>query len=519
MMVLKPGSVFAERYEIVRVVSAGGMGIVYEVLHRETKRRRALKVMLPHVVTDPEMRARFALEAVVTADIESEHLVEVFDAGIDAETDCPYLVMELLRGEDLGSRLRRGERSSPAELVALLEQAALALEKTHAAGIVHRDLKPENLFMTKRDDGSPRLKILDFGIAKVVRVTAPDPKSTTKTFGTPYYMAREQVTGEAQLIGPSSDTYALAQIAYALLVGRPYFDDDLGGDERNILALLLAVGKGPSEPASVRAARRGIELPPGFDKWFARATNIQPRARFDSAKALVSELAAVLRDLPPVPLPEKTSEAADRPAGVTPVAIGGTVPMPIGSSAPPPRDPPPSPVAETLASAGSPRASSRAPSSGGPAAAPATTPPATPAAQTGGSASFSTTQARRVERRPRLGLFVIGGASAIAVAIAVAFSMRGNPNDRGASSAPDRSESAPAAIAIPSEAAGSGAPPTVEVVKSAPSEPSAAAEPPLASVSASSSSSASVSPPANRGTGRPPPRGPVPSAEPVWKTR
>ncbi|NUO48765.1 MAG: serine/threonine protein kinase, partial [Polyangiaceae bacterium] len=350
MMVLKPGSLFAERYEIVGVVSAGGMGIVYEVLHRETKRRRALKVMLPHVVTDPEMRARFALEAVVTADIESEHLVEVFDAGIDAETDCPYLVMELLRGEDLGSRLRRGERCSPPELVGLLEQAALALEKTHAAGIVHRDLKPENLFLTKRDDGSPRLKILDFGIAKVVRVTAPDPKSTTKTFGTPYYMAREQVTGEAQLIGPSSDTYALAQITYALLVGRPYFDDDLGGDERNILALLLAVGKGPSEAASVRAERRGIELPTGFDKWFARATSTQPRARFDSAKALVSELAAILRDLPPVPLAEKAAAAGDPPVKAAPVALGGTVPMPISGSVPPPPDLRASPAAATLAS-------------------------------------------------------------------------------------------------------------------------------------------------------------------------
>jgi serine/threonine protein kinase len=503
MMALKPGNLFAGRYDIVRVVSSGGMGVVYEVLHRETKRRRALKVMLPHVVTDPEMRQRFALEAVVTADIESEHLVEVFDAGIDAETDCPYLVMELLRGEDLGTRLRRGERCSPPELVTLFEQAALALDKTHAAGVVHRDLKPENLFLTRRDDGSPRLKILDFGIAKIVRTTTANPKTTTKTFGTPFFMAREQVTGEAQLIGPSSDTYALAQIAFALLVGVPYFEDEASGAAGNMLVLLLAVGKGPKEPASVRAARRGVTLPAGFDAWFERATKPNPHARFASAREQVAELARILRDLPPEPLSSTAASqgtAASQASG-PPLAIGGTVPLSFVAG--------PAPVAQLREALGP--ASSDAPS----AAAAAT--PARPESQTGNGSTFSTTEARRPERRSTRGLAAVGALAAGGLAIgAIALVMRET----------DRAGGEP--TAVPTSEGASGAPgattvePTVEPGAAASASPAASSASGLASASAPVAASASAAPPV-RATGTVPvrtsPPGPVPSAEPVWKTR
>ncbi len=502
MMALKPGNLFAGRYDIVRVVSSGGMGVVYEVLHRETKRRRALKVMLPHVVTDPEMRQRFALEAVVTADIESEHLVEVFDAGIDTETDCPYLVMELLRGEDLGTRLRRGERCSPPELVTLFEQAALALDKTHAAGVVHRDLKPENLFLTRRDDGSPRLKILDFGIAKIVRTTTANPKTTTKTFGTPFFMAREQITGEAQLIGPSSDTYALAQIAYALLVGVPYFEDEASGAAGNMLVLLLAVGKGPKEPASVRAARRGVTLPPGFDAWFERATKPNPHARFASAREQVAELARILRDLPPEPL---SSTAVSQPtsggsASGQPLAIGGTVPLSqvAGPAAP-------AQLREALA-----------PSPSDPPGASAAVTPARPESQTAATSTFSTTQVRRHERRSR-GLAAVVALAAGGLAIgAIALVMRETERAGGEPTAVRTSEGA------------SGAPgattvePTVEPGAAPSASPAASSASVLASASAPVAASASAAAPA-RATGavpvRTPPPGPVPSAEPVWKTR
>jgi serine/threonine-protein kinase len=165
---LNPGQLFHGRYEIVRCLKAGGMGAVYECIHLKTRKHRALKVMLPQVVTAAGMRDRFELEARVTAEIESEHIVETFDAGVDDATGAPFLVMELLRGEDLAAILKRRGALPAGEALLLLSQAAMALDKTHAAGIVHRDLKPENLYLTRRDDGSPRLKILDFGIAKVV---------------------------------------------------------------------------------------------------------------------------------------------------------------------------------------------------------------------------------------------------------------------------------------------------------------------------------------------------------------
>src|SRR3954447_18211671 len=104
-ILLAPASTFHGRYEVVRCIRAGGMGAVYEVIHQETRRRHALKVMLPSIVADPELRARFKLEATITADIESEHIVETFDAGIDAETGAPFLVMELLKGEELSTIL------------------------------------------------------------------------------------------------------------------------------------------------------------------------------------------------------------------------------------------------------------------------------------------------------------------------------------------------------------------------------------------------------------------------------
>lgn len=496
MMVLKPGSLFASHYEVVRVISAGGMGIVYEVIHRDTKRRRALKVMLPHVVTDPEMRERFALEAVVTAEIESEHLVEIFDAGIDPESDSPFIVMELLRGEDLGSRLQRGERCSPSELVTLFEQAALALEKTHAARIVHRDLKPENLFLTRRDDGSLRLKILDFGIAKIIR-SSTDPKSTTKTFGTPYYMAREQVTGEALLIGPSSDTYALAHIAYALLVGRPYFEDEAEGGRGNMLTLLMAVGKGPAESASARASRRGIALPQGFDAWFARATRPDPKRRFASAREMTEELGHVLRGLPPHPLPCLLEPPPTTGEGqpVEPRAIGGTIPLPSSSS-------PPGPIVPQLdePATGAPAASSRS----GPTTAPSV------ASQTA-SPTFSTTSSARLERRPRRGVvagaIVVGALATIGVVAAYTRDASHAPGS-AATPATDR---AGGAVATPAQTSGAM---TAPVITTSP-EPAASAT----ASAVASAPSASVQPSASSA---PKPRAPVAPAktsEPVWKTR
>ena len=302
---LSPGTIFADRYRVVRCMRSGGMGALYETVHLETARKCALKVMLPSLVSDPVSRGRFRLEATVAANIGSEHIVEVFDAGIDAASGAPYLVMELLRGEDLGTILRAGPLAA-AELHTLLYQASLALEKTHAAGVVHRDLKPDNLFLTERDDGSPRLKILDFGIAKVI---AKDLESAqrTATIGTPLYMAPEQIHGGA--IGPAADLYALGQIAYAMVTGAAYWGD--GWEGGAIYKLLMDVANGVREPASVRAARVGVHLPPAFDPWFAKAAALEPEQRFDSARVMVQALAQVFE----LTVPNATRRGSEHSSG------------------------------------------------------------------------------------------------------------------------------------------------------------------------------------------------------------
>ena len=324
---LLPGTTFKRRYELVRCVRAGGMGAIYEVRDGVTRRRRALKTMLPSVVSDPDLRSRFAEEATVTANIESDHIVEVFDAGVDDETGLPFIVMEFLEGEDLGTVLERSGEFDAEAAVTLLRQAAFALDKTHAAGIVHRDLKPENLFLCRRDDGSPQLKLLDFGIAKVV---AQGAAKTTRNIGTPLYMSPEQIRGDGT-IDVRADVYALGHIAYALLVGRPYWQPEAENSDA-IVTLFMHVVGGIKEAATVRAARRGVTLPVGFDAWFARAVASDALERFASATELVEELAGVcdvplshVSAVPPPaeqPVTEPRRQASRRAIGL---ALLGTV--------------------------------------------------------------------------------------------------------------------------------------------------------------------------------------------------
>jgi serine/threonine-protein kinase len=278
---LEPGTTFRGTYAIVRKLSGGGMGAVYECVHRTTRKHRALKVMLPQLVEQPGLRERFELEARVTADIESDHVVETFDAGVDEATGVPFLVMELLRGEDLDAQLRARGPLAAEEAVDLLGQAAHALDKTHAAGIVQRDLKPQNLFVTTRDDGTPRLKVLDFGIAKVV-AERERASQHTATLGTPLYMAPEQIEGQG--IGPATDLYALGHVAYTLLVGEAYWEEENQASHSH-WGTWKEIMAGVREPASLRAGRGGVTLPVAFDAWFTKATAAAARDRFASAGA------------------------------------------------------------------------------------------------------------------------------------------------------------------------------------------------------------------------------------------
>jgi serine/threonine-protein kinase len=286
-----PRTVFHRRYEIVRKIASGGMATVYEVVDRRTGRRRALKIMLPTLAADADLRARFEREARVTAEIESDHLVETFDAGIDRETGSPFLVMELLRGEDLHAILQRRGRLPPEEVTALLAQAASALDRTHEAGIVHRDLTPQNLFVAERQGDAPVLKILDFGISKLIAVSTQS-KGTTRNLGTPMYMSPEQIRGDGD-IDQRADVYSLAHIAYALLVGEAYWAADATASG-NMYALLMKVARGGQDPASVRASKRGVTLGPELDAWFAKATAPDAAMRFDSAGEAIRALSLAL---------------------------------------------------------------------------------------------------------------------------------------------------------------------------------------------------------------------------------
>jgi tRNA A-37 threonylcarbamoyl transferase component Bud32 len=325
--VLLPGTLFQGRYRVVRAIKAGSMGAVYEVVDHKTESRRALKVMLPGLVDDQDMRARFVQEARITGAIESDHLVRVLDAGVDDRTGTPFLVMDLLRGDEIGRIVKRDGPLTHADVASFLFQAAIALDKTHAAGIVHRDLKPQNLFLTYRDDGSPCVKLLDFGIAKVL---APREAHVTKALGTPLYMAPEQVRGDISL-GPRVDIYALGQIAYTLLTGEPYWNEELKA-AGTIYPLLSRIVDGVKEPPSTRAARRNhVALPPGFDDWFLKATASKPQHRFEWASEAVAALSDLLGSPSPAPAldqrtQKRTTGSFGEPRGREPGAERGSSP-------------------------------------------------------------------------------------------------------------------------------------------------------------------------------------------------
>jgi serine/threonine-protein kinase len=208
--------------------------------------------------------------------------------------------MELLEGEDLGQRLLRLGPLSRSEAVSFLWHVALALDRTHQAGIVHRDLKASNLFLTRREDGTPLVKVLDFGVAKVLTMEN-SAEQRTQTVGTPIYMAPEQFRSEGR-VSPATDIYALGMLAYTLLVGVHYWSDEHERCENPFAFASVAV-HGPKEPPSVRAAREEVELPLEFDAWFARATARWPQDRFVSATSAIAALAESLAmETPVVPL-------------------------------------------------------------------------------------------------------------------------------------------------------------------------------------------------------------------------
>jgi serine/threonine-protein kinase len=219
---VSPGDVLAGKYSVERVLGVGGMGVVVEAMHLELDERVALKFLLPAALENPEAATRFVREARAAVRIKSEHVVRVSDVG-RLEDGAPYIVMEFLEGSDLSKLIDEGP-IEVADAVDYVLQACLAMSAAHGLGIVHRDLKPSNLFLTRRSDGSPVVKVLDFGISKVVARDKSEPglTKTATPMGTPYYMSPEQLRS-AKDVDHRTDIWALGVILFELFTRMPPF--------------------------------------------------------------------------------------------------------------------------------------------------------------------------------------------------------------------------------------------------------------------------------------------------------
>jgi eukaryotic-like serine/threonine-protein kinase len=225
-----PGRTIAGKYLVKRRIGAGGMGAVYEGEHVEIGKRVAIKVIDHEHAKSEELAQRFRREARAASSVESEHIVHVFDVGQDPDVGL-YMVMEILSGMDLATRLEQCGGALPLEeATTILLQTARGLAKAHAAGVVHRDLKPANLFLTKREDGSPCVKVLDFGISKLTRRDDDTSKSKGQSLtregvviGTPQYMSPEQAQGLP--VDARTDVWSLGAVAYEVFSGKPLFGD------------------------------------------------------------------------------------------------------------------------------------------------------------------------------------------------------------------------------------------------------------------------------------------------------
>jgi serine/threonine protein kinase len=276
----EPNRVLAGRYRLESRLGAGGMGAIWRAEHLVLRAPVAVKLIDREALPDEDTVARFMREAQSAATLRSPHVVQIIDYGVDDLV--PFIVMELLEGENLAQRLKRAKRLSPGDTARVLTEVGRAVQRAHEAGIVHRDLKPENVFLVRNEDDEIA-KVLDFGVAKVEQAALGAEGTRTRTgsiLGTPYYMSPEQAQGN-KAVDFRSDLWALGVIAYECLVGkRPFWSDGLGD-----LVLMICVRDMPipSEAGPV---------PLGFDEWFARACSRDPDARFQSAR----ELTEALRD-------------------------------------------------------------------------------------------------------------------------------------------------------------------------------------------------------------------------------
>ncbi|HEY8039127.1 MAG TPA: serine/threonine-protein kinase [Polyangiaceae bacterium] len=220
------GTTVAGKYRIRRIMGAGSMGVVCEAEHLEIGKRLAIKLIDASLAGMSDIAMRFRQEARAASLVESHHIVQVFDVGADEKLGL-YLVMEYLTGEDLAAMLVREKRLTTDVAVRIAVQVARGLAKAHEAGVVHRDLKPANIFLTEREDDEPLVKILDFGISKVIDASRAESKlkltRAGTVVGTPQYMSPEQAQGFS--VDERTDVWALGLVLYEMLAGRPAYQE------------------------------------------------------------------------------------------------------------------------------------------------------------------------------------------------------------------------------------------------------------------------------------------------------
>ncbi len=304
-MQLEPGAVIGGKYRVERVLGEGGMGIVFEARHDALGTTVAVKVLRDEILKDKEAVARFAREARAAAALRSPHAARVLDVGEVA--GAPFMVMELLVGNDLGVELERRGPLPVAEALQYVVQACEAIAEAHSLGIVHRDLKPANLFLTGT---APRrlVKVLDFGISRFdvggeARVT-----QTQSAFGTPLYMSPEAVRS-AKHTDARSDVWSFGVILYELLTGLPPFIADTPTG--------VAVAVTVDTPKPLRAARPDVSE--AIDAVISRALEKDAARRYQNAAELRDALLAATGERTSVP-PPADFDRSSLPAGARAVS-------------------------------------------------------------------------------------------------------------------------------------------------------------------------------------------------------
>lgn len=282
------GTTLRGTYRILRTLDQGGMGMVFEAEHVRLRRRLAVKVLAQHLMKDAHALARFNREAEIISQLQHPHVVQVTDFDT-TEAGEPYLVMEMLAGESLATRLQR-ERCLPlAEAIRITHQVSSGLAAAHAANIVHRDLKPANIFLTEVTGQGSLVKLLDFGISK----RAGGGKGLTGEYdilGTPDYMAPEQALGKTAQVDHRGDQYALAVITYEMLAGRTPF---AGDDVMDVLRQVISADPPPLEQLAPH-------VPAAVGEALRRALSKDPAQRYASITELAQALVhAAGTSLPP----------------------------------------------------------------------------------------------------------------------------------------------------------------------------------------------------------------------------